>query len=88
MVPLDEEILEPIDHIAEIRSQGRPLPHPRYRRPAQFLLTHHGRRLGQQTVRAELDPAAGLAGLEHITPHQLRHTYATARSTPESRCRP
>jgi integrase len=78
MVPLDEEILELIDHITHTRSHGRPLPHPRYRRPAQFLFTHHGRRLGQQTVRAELDRAAGLAGLEHITPHQLRHTYATA----------
>ncbi|MEO5781584.1 MAG: tyrosine-type recombinase/integrase [Arthrobacter oryzae] len=49
------------------------MPHPRYRRLAQFLFTHHGRRLGQQAVRAELDRAAGLAGLEHITPHQLRH---------------
>ncbi|MCX2750449.1 tyrosine-type recombinase/integrase [Arthrobacter sp. MI7-26] len=78
MIPLDEEILELIDHITHTRSHGRPLPHPRYRRPAQFLFTHHGRRLGQQAVRAELDRAAGLAGLEHITPHQLRHTYATA----------
>ena len=78
MVPLDEEILDLIDHIADIRSPGRPLPHPRYRRPAQFLFTHHGRGLAQSAVRAELDRAAGTAGLEHITPHQLRHTYATA----------
>ncbi|GAA3317779.1 tyrosine-type recombinase/integrase [Arthrobacter ramosus] len=78
MIPLDGEIMELIDHITRTRSHGRPLPHPRYRRPAQFLFTHHGRRLGQQAVRAELDRAAGLAGLEHITPHQLRHTYATA----------
>ncbi len=78
MVPLDEEILDLIDHIADIRSPGRPLPHPRYRRPAQFLFTHHGRRLAQNAVRAELDRAARAAGLEHITPHQLRHTYATA----------
>ncbi|WP_219816336.1 tyrosine-type recombinase/integrase [Arthrobacter sp. ZGTC412] len=79
MVPLDEEILELIDHITHTRSHGRPLPHPRYRCPAQFLFTHCGRvHLGQQTVRAELDCAAGLAGIAHITPHQLRHTYATA----------
>lgn len=78
MVPLDEQILDLIDRIAQIRSPGRPLPHPRYRRPAQFLFTHHGRRLGNKTVRAELDRAAELAGLDHITPHQLRHTYATA----------
>jgi integrase len=78
MVPIDEDILALIDRITELRSHGRPLPHPRYRRPAQFLFTHHGRRLSQRTVRDELDRAAGLAGLDHITPHQLRHTYATA----------
>ncbi|WP_220446796.1 tyrosine-type recombinase/integrase [Nonomuraea deserti] len=78
MVPLDEEILDLIDHTIELRTHGRPMPHPRYRRPAQFLFTHHGRRLGQGAVRAELDRAAHQAGLGHITSHQLRHTYATA----------
>jgi integrase len=78
MVPLDAEILALIDRITEIRSHGRPMPHPRYRRPAQFLFTHHGRRLSQRAVRNELDRAAQAAGLDHITPHQLRHTYATA----------
>ncbi len=78
MVPLDEEIVELIDHITGIRSHGRPLPHPRYRRKAQFLFTHHGRRLSQNAVRTELDRAAAAAGLGHITSHQLRHTYATA----------
>jgi hypothetical protein len=78
MVPLDDDILELIDHIAEIRSPGRALPHPRYGRPAQFLFTHHGRRLSQNAVREELQRAAGAAGLGRTTPHQLRHTYATA----------
>jgi len=78
MVPLDEDILEVIDHIAEIRSPGRPFPHPRYGRPAQFLFTHHGRRLSQNAIRAELERATEAAGLGHATPHQLRHTYATA----------
>jgi integrase len=78
MVPIDEEILDLIDHVIALRSHGRPMPHPRYRRPAQFLFTHHGRRLSQSAVRAELDRAAQTAGLDHITPHQLRHTYATA----------
>jgi integrase len=78
MVPLDEEILDLIDHIIAIRSPGQPLPHPRYRRRAQFLFTHHGRRLSQNTVREELERAADAAGLGHTTPHQLRHTYATA----------
>lgn len=78
MIPLDEETVELIDRITEIRSQGRPLPHPRTRRPAQFLFTRHGHRLSQNAIRAELDRAAVAAGLDHITPHQLRHTYATA----------
>ena len=78
MVPLDDDILQLIDRITEVRSHGRPMPHPRYRRKAQFLFTHHGRRLGQNAVRAELDRAADAAGLGHVTSHQLRHTYATA----------
>jgi len=78
IVPIDDDILHLIDHITELRSHGRPMPHPRYRRPAQFLFTHHGRRLSQRAVRDELDRAAQAAGLDHITPHQLRHTYATA----------
>jgi integrase len=78
MVPLDEETLGLVDQITAIRSPGRPLPHPRYGRPAQFLFTHHGRRLSQNAVRDELDRAAGAAGLGHVTSHQLRHTYATA----------
>jgi integrase len=78
MVPLDEETLDVIDRITSIRSHGRPLPHPRYRRPALFLLTYLGRRLTQQGIRRELDHAAEVAGLGHITSHQLRHTYATA----------
>jgi integrase len=78
MVPLDAETLELIDRITQIRSHGRPMPHPRYRRPAQFLFTYLGRRLTQQGVRRELDHAADVAGLGHVTSHQLRHTYATA----------
>jgi integrase len=78
MVPLDSETLDLIDQITAIRSPGRPLPHPRYHRPAQFLFTRHGRRLSQNAVRDELDRAAQAAGLGHVTSHQLRHTYATA----------
>jgi integrase len=78
MIPLDEETVELIDRITEIRCAGRPLPHPRTRRPAQFLFTRQGHRLSQNAVRAELDRAAATAGLDHVTPHQLRHTYATA----------
>jgi integrase len=78
MVPLDEETLLLVDRIAATRSPGRPVRHPRTGRPAQFLFTHHGRRLSANAVRAELTRAATAAGLEHVTPHQLRHTFATA----------
>ena len=78
MVPLDDEGVALIDRIVATRSKGRPLPHPRTGQPAQFLFTHHGRRLGQQALRLELDRAAGIAGLGHVTSHQLRHTFATA----------
>ncbi|HLZ36812.1 MAG TPA: tyrosine-type recombinase/integrase [Mycobacteriales bacterium] len=78
MVPLDEETLLLVDRIASTRSAGRPVRHPRTGRPAQFLFTHHGRWLSAHALRAELTRAATAAGLEHVTPHQLRHTFATA----------
>ncbi len=67
-----------LDRIAATRTPGRPLPHPRTGRPTQFLFTHHGRRLSQTAVRKELARSAETAGIGHVTPHQLRHTYATA----------
>ena len=78
MVPLEEETVTLLDRIAATRSTGRPMPHPRTGRPAQFLFTHHGTRLGQSALRHELQRAAAAASLEHVTPHQLRHTFATA----------
>jgi integrase len=78
MVPLDDEAVALVDRIVAVRSPGRPLPHPRHGRPVEFLLTHHGKRLSPDAIRAELARAADAAGLGKITPHQLRHTYATA----------
>jgi integrase len=78
MVPLDDETVALIDRITTTRSTGRPLAHPRTGRPTQFLFTHHGRRLSQTAVRKELARSAETAGIGHVTPHQLRHTYATA----------
>jgi len=78
MVPLDEETVALIDRIVAHRSPGRPLPHPRTGRPTDYLLTHHGRRLTVDHLRDVLTRVTTDAGLPHITPHQLRHTYATA----------
>jgi integrase len=78
MVPLDEETVTLVDRIAAHRSPGRPLPHPRTGRPTDFLLTHHGRRVSVHYLRDLLTRVCEQAGLPHTTPHQLRHTYATA----------
>lgn len=78
MVPLDDETLDIVDRIAANRSPGRPLPHPRSGRLVEFLLTHQGRRVSVDVLRDELARAAAAAGIERVTPHQLRHTYATA----------
>ena len=78
MVPLDEETLALVDRIGAHRSPGRPLRHPRTGLPAEFLLTHHGRRVSVYRLRDVLTRVAREAGLPDVTPHQLRHTYATA----------
>lgn len=78
MVPLDDEVLAIVDRIVEHRSPGRPLRQPRTGRMVEFLLTHQGRRVSKDVLRDELARASEAAGLERVTPHQLRHTYATA----------
>src|SRR6516164_1974253 len=83
-VPLDEPTLAALDEWMTRRGPQRALPHPRLNRPADFLFTERGRRLGAFRLRHGLDDAAAAAGLRgrdgqtlHVTPHQLRHTYAT-----------
>ena len=78
MVPIDDDTLELVDRIVAHRSPGRPLPHPRTGKPVEFLLTHQGHRVSVDVLRAELIRTATEAGLKSVTPHQLRHTYATA----------
>ncbi|TDE60276.1 integrase [Nonomuraea mesophila] len=78
MVPLDEDTVALIDRIAQTRSPVRPLPHPKIGRPTEFLLTRLGKRISTAALRDELARAAETAGLPKATPHQLRHTWATA----------
>ena len=78
MVPVDEETLVLLDRIVARRTPGRALPHPRTRRPTEFLLVHQGRRVSAHALREQLARTAQAAGLGKITPHALRHTYATA----------
>jgi integrase len=78
MVPLDDETVAIIDRLVAARGPQRPLRHPRSGRMADFLMVHYGRRVSDHAMRAELRRAAAEAGLHGVTPHQLRHTYATA----------
>ena len=84
-VPLDAPTLAALDQWATGRGPHRPIPHPRTGKPTDFLFTDHGRRLGATRLRGGLLAAITAAGLRGpggqpmtITPHQLRHTYATA----------
>jgi hypothetical protein len=51
------------------------------RRPANlrepWLFMDHGRRLGPESVRRAVQKVAREAGINNVTPHQLRHTLAT-----------
>jgi len=84
-VPLDESTLAALDQWANRRGGHRPIPHPRTGKPTDFMFTEHGRRLGATRLRNGLLAAVAAAGLTDlagqplpVTPHQLRHTYATA----------
>ena len=85
-VPLDADTLSALDEWMTQRGPQRALPHPRMmQRPADFLFVERGRRPTAYRLRHGLDDAAAAAGLLgrdrkplHVTPHQLRHTYATS----------
>ena len=78
MVPLDDETVAVIDRLVAARGPQRALRHPRNAKMVDFLMVHYGRRISQHAMRSELRRAAAEAGLDGATPHQLRHTYATA----------
>jgi integrase len=69
---------------ASQRGTQRPHPHPRTNAPTDFLLVEGSRRPKAWRIRKGLRAAAthpGLLGPDgdtlNVTPHQLRHTYAT-----------
>lgn len=84
-VPLDEPTLAAFDDWISRRGPQRALPHPRYNnRPVDFMFAEAGRRLTSHRIRRGLREAITTAGLcgpggepLRVTPHQLRHTYAT-----------
>jgi integrase len=84
MVPLSAATIAALDEWVAQRDMHRPLPHPRTGVLTDFLFTQHGRRLGYTRLRNGLLAATESAGLRGpgggplvVTPHQLRHTWAT-----------
>jgi integrase len=83
-VPLDEVTVAALDAWTATRGKQRAIPHPQTGKPTDLLFTEQGRRLGPWRIRSGLDRAAAHAGLladpdspARVTPHRLRHTYAT-----------
>jgi integrase len=76
-VPIDETTLAAFDEWSHHRGISRPLPHPRTGQPVEFMWIINGRRMGTGRIRRGLDIGATRAGIDHVHPHQLRHTYAT-----------
>jgi len=75
-VPADSEIRRIVARILELRALASPA---RLTHSEGFLLPRYGS-IGPlfHTLRGELADAATRAGCSsHVTPHQLRHTYAT-----------
>ncbi len=71
--------------MSAISGTQRALPHQRDGRMVDLLFTERGKRPGHARIErglAEAVRAAGLTGPDraplHVTPHQLRHCYATA----------
>ena len=84
MVPLSAATVAALDEWVTQRGSHRLLPHPRTGELTDFLFTQHGRRLGYTRLRNGLLTAAEATGLRApgggvlvVTPHQLRHTWAT-----------
>ena len=76
-VPVDEATLAAFDEWTEHRGRSRPLEHPRTHRPVEFMWVINGRRMSNGRLCRNLELAAANAGIGHVHPHQLRHTYAT-----------
>jgi len=84
MVPRSATTIAALDEWTGGRGICRPLPHPRTGELTDFLFVAHGRRLSQTRLRNGLLAAVEACGLRGaggaplvVTPHQLRHTWAT-----------
>ncbi len=83
-VPLDDNTVAALDEWTAVRGPQRAIPHPRGGRLTDFLFVEHGQRPPTSRFRIGLAHAVRAAGLSgpdgvplRVTPHQLRHTFAT-----------
>jgi site-specific recombinase XerD len=75
MVPVDENVRQIVNRILVLRAQAPP---HRLAKSAGWLLPRSGGFYALQGLRPALTRAAERAGCSHrVTPHQLRHTFAS-----------
>ena len=79
IIPVDEETAEIVTSIINMRELLLPLPNPKTGKPTEFLLLKKDwTRPSYSGLRAALKRLVIKSGINnHITLHQLRHTYAT-----------
>ena len=84
-VPLDDDTVPALDEWIALRGPQRAIPHPRDGRLTDFFFVEHGQRPPTSRFRIGLANAVRSAWLSgpdgvplRVTPHQLRHTFATS----------
>lgn len=84
-VPLDDDTVAALDEWIALRGPQRAIPHPRDGRLTDFFFVEHGQRPPTSRFRIGLANAVRSTGLSspdgvplRVTPHQLRHTFATS----------
>jgi site-specific recombinase XerD len=75
LVPVDKDVRQMVDRILSLRAQA---PASQLSQSAQFLVPHSRPSSIYENLRVALDQAAQQSGCsDRVTPHRLRHTYAT-----------
>jgi len=79
IIPVDKETAGIVNHLLDMRVLLLPLPNPRTGQATQFLLTNKNwTRPTYSSFRMSLKRTVIASGIRNrITPHMLRHTYAT-----------